>query len=107
MLVAASGILLCKIPSSHQRKLDSKSTLLRLIFLKRSQRLASMIKIMSLIIGGIFLMGMGAYALSISNIQLTWPQVQWPDVDWALVGFVTIIGGLISTGTGIAVSRLA
>ena len=69
--------------------------------------LVPIIKIMSLIIGGIFLMAMGAYALSISNIQLTWPQVQWPEVNWALVGFVTLIGGLISTGTGIAVSRLA
>lgn len=70
----------------------------------------SMLKIMSLIIGGIFLMAMGAYALSISNIQFPsfgWPQVQWPEVDWATVGFVTIIGGLISTGAGIAVSRLA
>lgn len=66
-----------------------------------------MIKILSLIVGGIFLMGMGAYALSISDIVFTWPQVQWPQVDWALVGFVTLIGGLISTGTGIAVSRLA
>ncbi|MEM2139522.1 hypothetical protein [Nitrososphaera sp.] len=66
-----------------------------------------MIKILSLIIGGIFLMATGAYALSVSNIALTWPNVQWPQVDWALVGFVTLIGGLISTGTGIAVSRLA
>lgn len=69
-----------------------------------------MIKITSLIVGGVFLMAMGAYALSVSNIQfpsITWPQVQWPEVDWAIVGFVTIIGGLISTGMGIAVSRLA
>jgi len=66
-----------------------------------------MIKIMSLIVGGIFLMAMGAYALSVSNIQLTWPNVPWPEVNWALVGFVTLIGGLISTGAGIAVSRLA
>lgn len=66
-----------------------------------------MIKIMSLIVGGIFLMAMGAYALSVSNIQLTWPNVQWPEVNWAIVGFVALIGGLISTGAGVAVSRLA
>ena len=66
-----------------------------------------MIKILSLIVGGIFLMAMGAYALSVSNIAFTWPNVQWPEVNWALVGFVTLIGGLISTGAGVAVSRLA
>ena len=69
-----------------------------------------MIKIVALIIGGVFLMAMGAYALSISNVQFpafAWPQVSLPDVNWAIVGFVTIVGGLVSTGAGIAVSRLA
>ncbi len=69
----------------------------------------SMLKIMSLIFGGIFLMSMGVYALSISDIQFPrfgWPEIQWPQVDWALVGFIAIIGGLISAGMGIAVSRV-
>jgi len=69
-----------------------------------------MIKVMSLIIGGIFLMAMGMYALSISNIQfpnVVWPQVHWPEIDWAIIGFVTIVGGLVSAGMGIAASRLA
>lgn len=69
-----------------------------------------MIKIMALIMGGVFLMALGAYALSISNIQfpaLSWPQLSMPEVNWAIVGFVTVIGGLISTGAGIAASRLA
>ena len=69
-----------------------------------------MIKIMSLIVGGIFMMAMGAYALSVSSIQfpsIAWPHIQWPEIDWGVVGFVTIVGGLISTGMGIAVSRLA
>lgn len=64
---------------------------------------------MSLIVGGIFLMAMGVYALSVSEIQFPkfgWPEIHWPAVDWALIGFVTIVGGLISTGTGIVVSRL-
>lgn len=64
-----------------------------------------MIKILSLIVGGIFLMAMGGYALSVSNFQF--PNLVWPQVDWAVVGFVALVGGLISTGTGIAVSRLA
>lgn len=70
----------------------------------------SMLKIMALIIDGVFLMAMGAYALSISNIQFpafALPQIGMPEVNWAIVGFVTIVGGLISTGAGIAASRLA
>lgn len=54
-------------------------------------------------------MSMGVYALSISDIQFPrfgWPEIQWPQVDWALVGFIAIIGGLISAGMGIAVSRV-
>lgn len=68
-----------------------------------------MLKIMSLIVGGIFLMAMGVYALGNANIQFpsfAWPKIQWPNVDWAVVGFVTIIGGLISTGMGIVASRM-
>ena len=68
-----------------------------------------MLKVMSLIVGGIFLMAIGVYALSTSNIQfpsLAWPEINWPNVDWAVVGFVTIVGGLISTGIGVAASRI-
>ena len=68
-----------------------------------------MLKVMSLIVGGIFLMAVGVYALSTSNIQfpsLAWPEIHWPNVDWAVVGFVTIVGGLISTGIGVVASRI-
>jgi hypothetical protein len=65
-----------------------------------------MLKVMSLIVGGIFLMSVGVYALSTANIQLAWPEIQWPNVNWAVVGFVTIVGGLISTGIGVVASRI-
>ena len=68
-----------------------------------------MLKVMSLIVGGIFLMAVGVYALSTANIQfpsLAWPEIHWPNVDWAVVGFVTIVGGLISTGIGVVASRI-
>lgn len=69
-----------------------------------------MFKIMALIVGGIFLMSMGVYALSVSNLQwpvLQWPNIQWPEVNWALVGFVVLVGGLVSVGTGVVMSRIA
>lgn len=68
-----------------------------------------MFKVMALIVGGIFLMSMGVYALSVSGIQwptLAWPDIQWPNVNWAIVGFVVIVGGLVSAGTGVVMSRL-
>ncbi|HEX9677141.1 hypothetical protein [Nitrososphaera sp.] len=69
-----------------------------------------MFKVMLLIGGGIVLMAMGVYALSVANIQfpdLRWPEISWPEVNWAIVGWVVIVGGLISVGTGVVVSRLA
>jgi hypothetical protein len=69
-----------------------------------------MFKVMSLIVGGIVLMAMGVYVLSISDLQfpnIQWPQIHWPNVNWTIVGFVVLVGGLISVGTGFVVSRLA
>ncbi len=69
-----------------------------------------MIKVMSLIVGGILLMAMGAYALSVTEIRwpaLAWPEIQWPAVNWAIVGFVVLVGGAVSAGAGIIVSRLS
>ena len=63
----------------------------------------NMFKIIGLIVLGIFLMTFGTYFLSIANI----PVLQLPDVDWALVGFVTIIGSVVTFGSAFAVSRLA
>jgi hypothetical protein len=70
-----------------------------------------MFKVMLLIVGGIMLMSMGVYALSIADLkfqlpELQWPHIDWPQVNWALVGWVVIVGGLVSAGTGIIVSRL-
>lgn len=61
-----------------------------------------MIKVLSLIVGGIVLMAMGAYVLS----TVGWPEIHWPEVNWGLAAFVIIVGGLVSTGTGIAITRL-
>lgn len=69
-----------------------------------------MLKVMSLIVGGIFLMAMGVYALSNADIQFPsfgWPEIHWPEVNWAVVGFVTIVGGVISAGMGVVASRIS
>lgn len=82
---------------------------MRITCLKRICHLLVMLKIMSLIVGGIFLMAMGLYAINTSNIQFpsfTWPEIDTPDVNWAVVGFVAIVGGLISTGMGVVASRV-
>jgi hypothetical protein len=65
-------------------------------------RCVNMFKVIALIVVGIFLMTFGTYFLSIANIQL--PKI---DVNWAVVGFVTIIGSIVTFGSAFAVSRLA
>ena len=62
-----------------------------------------MFKVIGLIVVGIFLMTFGTYFLSIANL----PVFQLPDVNWALVGFVTIIGSIVTFGSAFAFSRLA
>ena len=59
----------------------------------------------ALIVVGIFLMTFGTYFLSIANL----PILQLPkiDVNWAVVGFVAIIGSIVTFGSAFAVSRLA
>ena len=64
---------------------------------------AYMFKVIALIVVGIFLMTFGTYFLSIANL----PVLQLPDVNWTLVGFVTIIGSIVTFGSAFAVSRLA
>lgn len=57
---------------------------------------------MSLVVGGIILMAMGAYVISTAG----WPEIQWSDVNWGIAAFAIIVGGLVSAGTGIAINRL-
>lgn len=64
---------------------------------------AYMFKVIGLIVIGILLMTFGTYFLSIANL----PVLQLPDVNWTLVGFVTIIGSIVTFGSAFAVSRLA
>ncbi|MGI0021131.1 MAG: hypothetical protein ACREAY_11740 [Nitrososphaera sp.] len=68
-----------------------------------------MFKVTALIVGGVFLMAAGFYALSVSNIQfpvIAWPEIDWPVINWAVVGFVILVGGLVSAGAGVIVSRM-
>ena len=62
-----------------------------------------MFKVIGLIVLGIFLMTFGTYFLSIADL----PVLHLPDVNWTLVGFVTLIGSIVTFGSAFAVSRLA
>jgi hypothetical protein len=66
---------------------------------------ADMFKVIALIVVGIFLMTFGTYFLSVADL----PILQLPkiDVNWAVVGFVAIIGSIVTFGSAFAVSRLA
>ncbi len=64
---------------------------------------ASMFKVIGLIVIGIFLMTLGTYLLSTADL----PVIQLPDVNWTLVGFVTLIGSIVTFGSAFAVSKLA
>lgn len=64
---------------------------------------AYMFKVIGLIVVGIFLMTFGTYFLSIADL----PALHLPDVDWAVVGFVTLVGSIVTFGSAFAVSRLA
>jgi hypothetical protein len=64
---------------------------------------AYMFKVIGLIVLGIFLMTFGTYFLSIIGL----PDLHLPDVNWALVGFVTLIGSVVTFGSAFVVSRLA
>ena len=63
----------------------------------------NMLKVIGLIVLGIFLMTFGTYFLSIAEL----PVLDLPDVNWTLVGFVTLVGSIVTFGSAFAVSRLA
>jgi hypothetical protein len=66
---------------------------------------ADMFKVIALIVVGIFLMTFGTYFLSVADLPvLELPKI---DVNWAVVGFVAIIGSIVTFGSAFAVSRLA
>ena len=62
-----------------------------------------MIKVIGLIVLGIFLMTFGTYFLSIADL----PVLHLPDVNWTVVAFVTIVGSIVTFGSAFAVSRFA
>jgi hypothetical protein len=66
---------------------------------------ANMFKVIALIVVGVFLMTFGTYFLSIADLSLL--QLPKIDVNWAVVGFVAIIGSIVTFGSAFVVSRLA
>jgi Zn-dependent protease with chaperone function len=64
-----------------------------------------MFKVIALIVVGIFLMTFGTYFLSIADLSVL--QLPKIDVNWAVVGFVAIVGSIVTFGSAFAVSRLA
>jgi len=61
-----------------------------------------MIKVIALIICGIFLMSAGIYFLSVAKFPaFVFPffDIRLPNVDWGLVGFVIVAGGIASFGS--------
>jgi hypothetical protein len=66
---------------------------------------AEMFKVIALIVVGVFLMTFGTYFLSIADLSVL--QLPKIDVNWAVVGFVAIIGSIVTFGSAFAVSRLA
>jgi hypothetical protein len=72
-----------------------------------------MFKVLTLIVLGIVLMGMGMYALS--NVPLTALNLDFlrflfnwnfPSVNWALVGFVSMVASVAIFGSAFVVSRV-
>jgi hypothetical protein len=61
-----------------------------------------MFKVAALIVGGIVLMALGVYALSVTEF----PLFNFPPVDWPVVGFVTIAGSIAVFGTAIIAARV-
>ncbi|MGH9992721.1 MAG: hypothetical protein ACREBU_05770 [Nitrososphaera sp.] len=59
-----------------------------------------MYKVIGLIIAGIFLAASGLYLLSAVGFVLIFPYV-----NWASVGFVLIVGSVVTFGTAFVASR--
>jgi len=59
------------------------------------------LKIIALIIAGIFMASSGLYLFSIG----AFPVFQLPYVNWAVIGFVLIIASAASFGTAFVASR--
>jgi hypothetical protein len=61
-----------------------------------------MFKVFGLIFVGIFLASAGLFLLSTVGL----PVIQFPYVNWANVGFVMIIGSVVTFGTAFLASRV-
>jgi hypothetical protein len=65
-----------------------------------------MLKVIALIVGGIFLMTFGVYFLMNANLQFVFPLFQLPNVNWGVVGFVSLAGSATVFGTAFVASKL-
>ena len=65
-----------------------------------------MFKVISLIVGGIFLMASGIYFLMNANFAEFFLLFQLPNVNWAMIGFISLVGSAAVFGTAIAGSKL-
>jgi len=72
---------------------------LRVLFFFQAQ--TDVLKIIALIIAGIFMASTGIYFFSIG----VFPVLQLPYVNWAVIGFVLIVASAASFGTAFVVSR--
>ena len=66
----------------------------------------NMLKVVALIIGGIFLMAFGIYFLSVADLSVLAIQLPAIDVNWAVVAFVMIVGSVVTLGSAFVVSKL-
>ena len=67
-----------------------------------------MIRVMGLMVGGIFLTAFGVYFLMNANLpELVFPFLQLPNINWGAAGFVTVVGGITVFSMAFAASRLS
>jgi hypothetical protein len=65
-----------------------------------------MLKVIALIIGGIFLMAFGIYFLSVADLSALAIQLPAININWTIVVFVMIVGSAVTLGSAFVVSKL-
>ena len=68
---------------------------------------SDMFKVISLIVGGIFLMASGVYFVMNANLpELLLSFFRLPNVNWGIVGFISLAGSAAIFGTALVASKL-
>ena len=66
-----------------------------------------MLKVLGLIVAGVFMMSLGLYALSVAKIPpFPFFNLQFPDINWGAVGFVAIAGSVASLTSAVVVAKV-